>query len=49
MTTPYARIIPMHIFPFMGIILGFSGVPAMIGFTLLKTGADVYMHIREHR
>jgi len=43
---PYARIIPMHL------MIGFAaatGQAALLPFLLLKTAADVIMHVIEHR
>ena len=48
MFTPYARIIPMHAI----IVLGIAAMPNATGlvlFGLLKTGADVVMHVIEHK
>ena len=41
---PYARIIPMH----LTIVFGFNFGGALILFLVLKTFADVIMHIVEH-
>jgi hypothetical protein len=49
---PYARIIPMHLIIIFGgpfLALGMASVPLLVGFLLLKTGADVIMHFIEHR
>jgi len=45
MIYPYARIIPMHLTIIFGILLGGFGV---IFFLLLKTAADLVMHVQEH-
>jgi hypothetical protein len=42
---PYARIVPMHITLILGVFLG----GPLLLFLLLKTLADVIMHIVEHR
>ncbi len=42
---PYARIIPMHITIIIGVLLGPMALPF---FLVLKTIADVVMHIQEH-
>jgi hypothetical protein len=42
---PYARVIPMH----LTIILGFFLGSRLLFFLLLKTLADVIMHVVEHR
>ena len=50
--TPYLRIIPMHLTIIIGgmlIIEGEMSVFALLLFLLLKTFADVTMHIIEHR
>lgn len=47
MFLPYARVIPMHITIILGAVIG-SG-PGVVLFGLLKTGADVTMHVVEHR
>ncbi len=45
---PYARIIPMHLFIlFGGFLVG--GTFSLIFFLLLKTVADVCMHLYEHK
>ncbi len=45
---PYARIIPMHLFIlFGGFLIG--GTFSLIFFLLLKTAADVCMHLYEHK
>jgi hypothetical protein len=43
---PYFRILPMHFFIIFGSIL--PGIIGLIFFTLLKTGADMLMHVVEH-
>ena len=53
MGEPYARILPMHLtimfLVFALVIFGNSGIVlALVFFLLLKTLADVSMHIREH-
>lgn len=45
MFTPYARIVPMHLTIVTGAFLGKS----LLLFGLLKIGADVVMHLVEHR
>jgi len=44
---PYARIIPMHLILIFGFFL--EGFKALFFFMVLKTGADLVMHIVEHR
>ncbi len=46
MFTPYARIIPMHIFVIFGTFAGGFG---LILFLLLKAAADVFGHVFKHR
>jgi hypothetical protein len=48
MFLPYARIIPMHITIILGTLLGGSGAAVLL-FIVLKTGADLLMHVAEHR
>ena len=48
MFLPYARILPMHITIILGTLLGGGGAAVLL-FTALKTGADVLMHVVEHR
>jgi hypothetical protein len=48
MALPYARVIPMHLTIIFGVWLGGGGL-AIILFVLLKTAADVGMHLAEHR
>jgi hypothetical protein len=48
MMLPYARVIPMHLTIIFGIWLGGGGA-AIVLFALLKAGADVGMHVVEHR
>ncbi len=45
MMYPYARVVPMH----LTVILGFVFSRGLLLFLLLKTLADVIMHIVEHR
>ena len=45
---PYARIVPMHLLIGMAASLGSESVTALLIFLLLKTGADVIMHMVEH-
>ena len=45
MKYPYARVVPMH----LTIILGFAFDWGLLLFLLLKTLADVIMHVVEHR
>ncbi len=45
---PYARIVPMHITIGVAASLGNSSVKALLVFLLLKTVADVIMHMVEH-
>ncbi|MDO8625061.1 MAG: DUF6498-containing protein [Candidatus Diapherotrites archaeon] len=50
MGTPYARIIPMHltiIFGF-GFLGGGASIAVIVFFLLLKTAADLVMHLAEH-
>ena len=48
MFLPYARVVPMHLTIIFGI--GFSSSPqALLLFLILKTIADVVMHVVEHR
>jgi len=45
---PYARIVPMHMATFIGVSLEEGNITpqsALLFFLLLKTGADVFMHI----
>ena len=48
---PYIRIIPMHLTIIFGSVFITSGTPylTLLLFLLLKTGADVAMHLVEHR
>ncbi|MCL4365886.1 DUF6498-containing protein [Patescibacteria group bacterium] len=46
MFSPYARIIPMHLIIIFGAILGQS---ALVVFLLLKTIADLVMHVFKHK
>lgn len=48
MMYPYARIIPMHLVIILGISLQIESV-ALVIFVVLKTLADLVMHIIEHR
>ncbi len=48
MFTPYLRIIPMHLVLILGKLLPGS-MPSLLLFGLLKTGADVGMHLVEHQ
>jgi hypothetical protein len=48
MFLPYARIFPMHITIILGTLLGGSSAAVLL-FIVLKTGADVLMHVVEHR
>jgi hypothetical protein len=45
---PYLRIIPMHLTILLGGSLGGHGTFALLFFLLLKTAADVAMHVIEH-
>jgi hypothetical protein len=45
---PYARILPMHLTILMAASLGNESVKTLLMFLLLKTGADVIMHMVEH-
>ena len=45
---PYARIVPMHLLIGLAASLGSESVIALLIFLLLKTGADVIMHVVEH-
>ena len=45
---PYIRIIPMHLMIIFGAIFLGGSTGALIFFLLLKTAADVAMHITEH-
>lgn len=45
---PYARILPMHITIGVAASLGNNSVQALLVFLLLKTVADVIMHMVEH-
>ena len=45
---PYLRIIPMHLIIVLGGLLAGNSVIALVVFLLLKTMADVAMHIIEH-
>ncbi|MHC4186283.1 MAG: DUF6498-containing protein [Planctomycetota bacterium] len=49
---PYARIIPMHLTIILGGLLtlnNYGGRPVLLLFMLLKTAADVVMHVVEHK
>lgn len=48
MFLPYARVVPMHLMLIIGLGAGVDGTAGLLGFLLLKTGADVLMHIVEH-
>jgi hypothetical protein len=48
MFLPYLRVFPMHVTIILGGMLG-GGPWALLLFTVLKTGADVLMHVVEHR
>ena len=48
MFLPYARIIPMHLTIIFGFWMG-SNRAALLLFMALKTGADLLMHVVEHR
>jgi len=45
---PYLRIIPMHLIIVLGGLYAGNGVMALVVFLLLKTAADVAMHIIGH-
>ena len=45
---PYARIVPMHLTILLAASLGGESVKVLLIFLLLKTGADVIMHMAEH-
>ena len=45
---PYLRIIPMHLTILFGGFLGGHGTFSLLFFLLLKTAADVAMHVIEH-
>ncbi len=45
---PYARIVPMHLTIGLAVSLGTNSVKALLVFLLLKTIADVIMHMIEH-
>lgn len=45
---PYARIVPMHFFILFG-GLWIGGIFSLILFLILKTAADVLMHLYEHK
>lgn len=47
---PYARVLPMHLC--IGLASGAAiaaSLPAVLGFSALKTAADAFMHVYEHR
>ena len=44
---PYARVIPMHVFVISGVVLASNPI-APLFFVIMKTGADIYMHLTEH-
>ncbi|OGH66224.1 MAG: hypothetical protein A3J66_04200 [Candidatus Magasanikbacteria bacterium RIFCSPHIGHO2_02_FULL_47_14] len=46
---PYARIFPMHFILIMGAVFASKSQLILIIFLLLKTGADLLMHVVEHR
>ena len=48
MFLPYLRVFPMHLTIILGGMLG-GGAWALLLFTVLKTVADVLMHVVEHR
>lgn len=48
MFLPYARVIPMHLMIVLGMAIT-DGRGALLLFLLLKTGADMLMHVVEHR
>jgi hypothetical protein len=48
MLFPYARIIPMHLTIVLGGHLSGDSVGRLVLFLVLKTGADVVMHVIEH-
>lgn len=48
MFTPYLRIVPMHLTIIVGGMLG-AGTATLLLFGMLKTCADVAMHVVEHR
>jgi hypothetical protein len=48
MFLPYLRVFPMHVTIILGGLLG-GGPWALLLFTVLKTVADVLMHLAEHR
>lgn len=48
MFQPYLRIIPMHLTIVFGGLL-FNSAVALVGFMLLKTAADVGMHLWQHK
>ena len=48
MFTPYLRIVPMHLTVILGGVLG-AGTTTLLLFGMLKTLADVAMHVVEHR
>jgi hypothetical protein len=45
---PYLRIIPMHLTILLGGALSGDSLPVLVLFMLLKTAADVAMHVIEH-
>ncbi len=47
MFTPYARIVPMHLTIIFGATM--AGGPGLLLFGVLKTAADLVMHVLEHR
>jgi len=49
MFLPYARVVPMHLCIGLAAATGAAAVGALVFFLLLKTLADVVMHVVEHR
>lgn len=48
MFLPYARVVPMHLMIVLGLAFA-GGSGALLLFLVLKTGADMLMHVVEHR
>jgi len=50
MFLPYARVLPMHLVIIAGAgFIGGTSKLVLVGFAVLKTGADLMMHRVEHR
>ena len=45
---PYARVVPMHLIIFIGLQFGMGSKIELFFFLLLKSGADLLMHVIQH-